>query len=126
MADSTYLKNVVEPFIVQWVSQRIGVGKAGRASCLPVGTACAGYSPLAQTGWKHCPTLLASISVYQRSKIFATLCVENEFGSAGPGRFGNRRSNLDQRQAGSAVLRYQRQSALIRGLQSFFAVKKSL
>ena len=71
MADSTYLKNVVEPFIVQWVSQRIGVGKAGRASCLPVGTACAGYSPLAQTGWKHCPTLLASISVYQRSKIFA-------------------------------------------------------
>jgi hypothetical protein len=75
MADSTYLKNVVEPFIVQWVSQRIGVGKAGRASCLPVGTACAGYSPLAQTGWKHCPTLLASISGHQRSKIFATLCV---------------------------------------------------
>ena len=25
MADSTYLKNVVEPFIVQWVSRRIGV-----------------------------------------------------------------------------------------------------
>ena len=25
MADSTYLKNVVEPFIAQWVSRRIGV-----------------------------------------------------------------------------------------------------
>jgi hypothetical protein len=25
LADSTYLKNVVEPFVVQWVSRRIGV-----------------------------------------------------------------------------------------------------
>lgn len=35
MADSTYLKNVVEPFIVQWVSRRIGVALQPR--CSPVG-----------------------------------------------------------------------------------------
>ena len=36
MADSTYLKNVVEPFIVQWVSRRIGVTLQPRR--FPVGT----------------------------------------------------------------------------------------
>src|SRR5258708_6142803 len=35
MADSTYLKNAVEPFIVQWVSRRIGV--AFQPRCVPVG-----------------------------------------------------------------------------------------
>lgn len=35
MADSTYLKNVVEPFIVQWVSRRIGVALQPRR--FPVG-----------------------------------------------------------------------------------------
>lgn len=35
MADSSYLRRVVEPFIVQWVSRRIGV--ALQAQCSPVG-----------------------------------------------------------------------------------------
>ncbi len=35
MADSTYLKNIVEPFIVQWVSRRIGVALQPRR--FPVG-----------------------------------------------------------------------------------------
>jgi hypothetical protein len=35
MADSTYLKNVVEPFVVQWVSRRIGVVLQPRL--IPVG-----------------------------------------------------------------------------------------
>ncbi|MGO9585160.1 MAG: hypothetical protein ACLP2Y_02975 [Limisphaerales bacterium] len=35
MADSTDLKNIIEPFIVQWVSQRIGVALQSRR--FPVG-----------------------------------------------------------------------------------------
>lgn len=35
MADSTYLKTIVEPFIAQWVSRRIGVEL--RPRCFPVG-----------------------------------------------------------------------------------------
>ena len=35
MADSTYLKNVVEPFVAEWVSQKVGVPLSRRR--VPVG-----------------------------------------------------------------------------------------
>lgn len=57
MADSTYLKNVVEPFIVQWVSRHIGVALqpcrfpvGPRTDGTPVHFAFDGVSSDGQTG----------------------------------------------------------------------------
>jgi hypothetical protein len=55
--------------------------------------------------------LLAMIYAIAGCNAASRAAVKNESAAAGLCRFGNRRSNLGQRQAGSAVLRYQRSSA---------------